>query len=139
MTAAAVAAGRGTLKVLLIEKTEFVGGTTAWSGGMVWIPANAKMHAIGIGDTLTMPYNYLTCTVPEVDNADLRRTFLSRGPEAIDYLEANTDVRLVPVEKYPDYYPERTGATIGGRVLEPLRFDGTVLGENFRTASSAVA
>jgi len=42
MTAAAVAASEG-LSVLLIEKTEFVGGTTAWSGGMVWIPANAHM------------------------------------------------------------------------------------------------
>ena len=131
MTAAAVAAAEG-LKVLLIEKTEFVGGTTAWSGGMVWIPANPKMHAIGMADTFDDALNYLASTVPESDNAELRRTYLSRGPEAIEYLEANTLVRLVPVEKYPDYYPERTGSTLGGRVLEPLRFEGTKLGENFR-------
>jgi glycine/D-amino acid oxidase-like deaminating enzyme len=49
MTAAAVAAAEG-LRVLVIEKTEFVGGTTAWSGGMVWIPANSKMKQAGIED-----------------------------------------------------------------------------------------
>ena len=130
MTAAAVAAAEG-LSVLLIEKTEFVGGTTAWSGGMVWIPVNGKMNAIGIDDTMAKATSYLACTVPEVENADLRRTFLARGPEAIAYLEDNTEVRLVPVEKYPDYYPERAGAAPGGRVLEPLRFDATVLGANF--------
>ena len=52
MTAAAVAAAEG-LSVLLIEKTEFIGGTTAWSGGMVWIPVNAKMKQAGIDDSLS--------------------------------------------------------------------------------------
>ena len=47
MTSAAVAAAEG-LRVLVIEKTAFVGGTTAWSGGMVWIPANAKMKEAGL-------------------------------------------------------------------------------------------
>jgi succinate dehydrogenase/fumarate reductase flavoprotein subunit len=130
MTAAAVAAAEG-LSVLLIEKTEFIGGTTAWSGGMVWIPVNDKMKAVGIDDTLADAASYLASTVPEKENADLRRTYLSRGPEAIAYLEAHTEVRLVPVERYPDYYPERPGATPGGRVLEPLRFNGARLGANF--------
>jgi len=130
MTAAAVAAAEG-LSVLLIEKTEFVGGTTAWSGGMVWIPVNDKMKAVGMDDTLADAAGYLASTVPETENADLRRTYLSRGPEAIAYLEAHTEVRLVPVERYPDYYPERPGAMPGGRVLEPLRFDGARLAANF--------
>jgi succinate dehydrogenase/fumarate reductase flavoprotein subunit len=130
MTAAAVAASEG-LRVLLIEKTEFVGGTTAWSGGMVWIPVNAKMKQAGIADSLPDAAGYLAATVPETDNADLRETFLARGPEAVEYLEANTEVRLQPVTAYPDYYPEKPGATAGGRVLEPVSFDGTRLGVNF--------
>jgi succinate dehydrogenase/fumarate reductase flavoprotein subunit len=130
MTAAAVAAAGG-LTVLVIEKTEFVGGTTAWSGGMVWIPANHKMKQAGIADSLSDAAEYLTRTVPEADNADLRETFLSRGPEAIDFLEANTEVRLQPVKIYPDYYPELPGSTTGGRVLEPVCFDGRELGEHF--------
>lgn len=130
MTAAAVAAAEG-LRVLMIEKTAFVGGTTAWSGGMVWIPANAKMKEAGLSDSIADAVQYLSSTVPEPANAGLRAAFLARGPEAIGYLEANTEVRLQPVTTYPDYYPERLGATSGGRVLEPIAFDGTRLGEGF--------
>jgi succinate dehydrogenase/fumarate reductase flavoprotein subunit len=131
MTAAAVAAAEG-LSVLLIEKTEFVGGTTAWSGGMVWIPVNAKMKQAGIDDSLSDAAAYLASTIPDTENADLRDAFLARGPEAVDYLEANTEVRLQPVKVYPDYYPEKPGATAGGRVLEPVSFVGARLGANFR-------
>ena len=130
MTAAAVAAAEG-LRVLVIEKTAFVGGTTAWSGGMVWIPANAKMKEAGLSDSITDAVQYLSSTVPEPANAGLRAAFLARGPEAVAYLEANTEVRLQPVKVYPDYYPERLGATSGGRVLEPVAFDGTRLGAHF--------
>jgi succinate dehydrogenase/fumarate reductase flavoprotein subunit len=130
MTAAAVAAAEG-LRVLVIEKTAFVGGTTAWSGGMVWIPANTKMKEAGLSDSVTDAVQYLSSTVPEPANAGLRAAFVARGPEAISWLEANTEVRLQPVKVYPDYYPERLGATSGGRVLEPVAFDGTRLGEGF--------
>ncbi|MGY4626240.1 glycine/D-amino acid oxidase-like deaminating enzyme [Bradyrhizobium sp. USDA 4486] len=130
MTAAAVAAAEG-LRVLVIEKTAFVGGTTAWSDGMVWIPANAKMKEAGLSDSITDAVRYLWSTVPRPANASLRAAFLARGPEAIAYLEANTQVRLQSVKAYPDYYPERLGATPGGRVLEPVAFDGTMLGRAF--------
>src|SRR6266478_3841227 len=130
MTAAAVAAAEG-LSVLVIEKTEFVGGTTAWSGGMVWIPGNAQMKQAGLNDSPSEAASYLASTVPEAENVDLRETFLARGPEAMDFLEANTEVRLQPVKTYPDYYPEKPGSTAGGRVLEPISFDGATLGANF--------
>lgn len=130
MTAAAVAAAEG-LRVLVIEKTAFVGGTTAWSDGMIWIPANAKMKEAGLSDSVTDAVRYLSSTVPEPANAGLRAAFLARGPEAVAYLQANTQVRLQPVKACPDYYPERLGATPGGRVLEPVVFDGTQLGAHF--------
>lgn len=130
MTAAAVAAAEG-LSVLLIEKTEFVGGTTAWSGGMIWIPVNTQMKQAGLPDSPSDAANYLASTVPEIENADLRETFLARGPAAIEYLEAHTELRLQPVKLYPDYYPDKPGATAGGRVLEPVSFDGARLGANF--------
>ena len=56
---------------------------------------------------------------------------MRRGPEAIDYLEAKTELRFKPVKLYPDYYPDLPGATAGGRVLEPLAFDGETLGAEF--------
>ena len=129
MTAAAVAAAEGA-SVLVVEKTEFVGGTTAWSGGMVWIPANAHMRGAGLADTVDDARQYLASTVPESANADLRDIFLARGSEAIAYLEANTELRFQPVILYPDYYPDLPGATAGGRVLEPVAFDGATLGAN---------
>jgi succinate dehydrogenase/fumarate reductase flavoprotein subunit len=130
MTAAAVAAAEGA-SVLVIEKTAFVGGTTAWSGGMVWIPANAHMDGAGLIDTPDNARRYLASTVPEPANAELRDIFLDRGSEAIAYLETSTELRFQPVKLYPDYYPELPGATAGGRVLEPVLFDGTTLGANF--------
>ena len=131
MTAAAVAAAEG-LSVLVIEKTEFVGGTTAWSGGMVWIPVNAQMKQAGLSDSpVRCGATISPAPFPKPENADLRDIFLSRGPEAIDYLEANTEVRLQPVKVYPDYYPDLPGATAGGRVLEPVTFDGAKLGTSF--------
>ena len=130
MTAAAVAAAEG-LSVLVIEKTDFVGGTMAWSGGMVWIPVNTLMKQAGLDDSLPAAASYLAGTVPESENADLRKVFLTRGPEAVEYLEAKTEVRLQPVKTYPDYYPEKPGSTAGGRVLEPISFDGAALGANF--------
>jgi glycine/D-amino acid oxidase-like deaminating enzyme len=130
MTAAAVAAAEGA-SVLVVEKTALIGGTTAWSGGMVWIPANAHMPGAGLADTPDNARQYLASTVPESANAELRDIFLQRGPEAIAYLEANTELRFQPVKLYPDYYPDLPGATAGGRVLEPVVFDGATLGGHF--------
>jgi len=131
MTAAAVAA-TGGLRVLLIEKSAQVGGTTAISGGMVWIPANAKMAEAGIADTAEQARLYLRHCVPGGFNEHLRSAFLASADAAIAYLERNTSVRLKPVVNYPDYYPDLPGATGGGRVLEPVAFDGRMLGKHFR-------
>jgi hypothetical protein len=131
MTAAAVAAAEG-LKVLLIEKSGFIGGTTAISGGMVWIPANSKMVEAGLADTAEQAQVYLQQTVRGNFNENLRSIFLASADKAIAYLERKTSVRLKPVKIYPDYYPNLPGATTGGRVLEPVPFDGRALGEHFR-------
>jgi succinate dehydrogenase/fumarate reductase flavoprotein subunit len=131
MTAAAVAAAEG-LRVLLIEKSAQVGGTTAISGGMVWIPANAKMADAGIADTVEQARLYLRRTVSGSFNEHLRSAFLASADAAIAYLDRSTSVRLKPVVDYPDYYPDLPGATSGGRVLEPVAFDGRKLGEKFR-------
>jgi FAD binding domain len=131
MTAACVAAAEG-LRAVLIEKSPFVGGTMAVSGGMVWIPANSKMTQVGVADTTEQARLYLQHIVRGSFNEELRRAFLTSGDKAIGYLEDKTLVRLRPVRVYPDYYPDLPGATTGGRVLEPVPFDGRALGEHFR-------
>jgi succinate dehydrogenase/fumarate reductase flavoprotein subunit len=130
MTAAAVAAAEG-LRVLLLEKAPVVGGTTAISGGMVWIPNNPKMTAAGRSDSRAAAEAYLAATVPGPADDPLRTAFLDHANAAIAYLETNTSVRLRSVVTYPDYYPDLPGATLGGRVLEPEPFDGRRLGADF--------
>ena len=130
LTAACVAAAEG-LAMLLLEKSPLVGGTAAVSGGMVWIPANPKMGAAGIADSVDDARRYLERCAPPARDPAAREAFLARGPEAIEYLEARTSLRLRPVLNYPDYYPELPGATLGGRVLEPVEFDAGLLGRHF--------
>ncbi len=130
MTAACVAASK-KLRVLLVEKAAQVGGTTAISGGMVWLPANGKMAEAGIADSLDDARRYLELSVPGAATSPVLGSFLIHADEALRYLESRTEVRLRPVQRYPDYYPDREGATAGGRVLEPLPFDGIELGRHF--------
>lgn len=129
LTAASVAAAEGC-SVLLLEQAEVVGGTTAISGGMVWIPANDKMAATGRADSLDAARTYLDRTVPAADRSRLE-TFLVHGNDAVRDLEARTSLRLRPVATYPDYYPDLPGATSGGRVLEPVPYDAAALGSSF--------
>ncbi len=129
LTAASVAAAEGC-SVLLLERADVVGGTTAISGGMVWIPANHKTAEANRPDSLEAARAYLAHTVPGDDRERLE-TFLARGDEAVRDLEARTALRLQPVMTYPDYYPSLPGATPGGRVLEPVPFDGRALGAAF--------
>jgi succinate dehydrogenase/fumarate reductase flavoprotein subunit len=130
LSAAAVAAAEGQ-RVLLVEGSPWVGGTTAISGGMVWVPANHLMAAAGRPDSLDAARVYLHATVPPDDDPAPLEAFITRGDEAIRYLEAHTALRLRPVMNYPDYYPDRPGATPGGRVLEPMPFDARTLGKAF--------
>ncbi|MDQ8030440.1 MAG: FAD-dependent oxidoreductase [Bordetella sp.] len=129
MTAACTAAADGA-SVLLLEQGSVVGGTTAISGGMVWIPANHKMPSCGREDSLATARQYLRQAAPDADPA-LMDAFLQHGDAAIRHLEGKTSLRLRPVVTYPDYYPHLVGATLGGRVLEPEPFEGHELGADF--------
>ena len=82
MTAAAVAAAEH-LRVLLLEKAPVVGGTTALSGGMVWIPNNPKMAAVGRSDSRAAAETYLANTIPGDADDPLRAAFLDHANEAI--------------------------------------------------------
>jgi succinate dehydrogenase/fumarate reductase flavoprotein subunit len=130
MTAAVVCAREG-LRVVVVEKTEYVGGTTAVSGGMVWVPDNHLMGAADLADSRENARAYLAATVPKDSARASLEAYLDAAPKAIRYLCENTEVRLRPVPRYPDYYPDLPGATLGGRVLEPEPFDGARLGDHF--------
>ena len=131
LAAALVAATEG-LRVCLLEKAALIGGTTAWSGGMVWAPGSGVAREAGYDDSPDAVQRYLTALVPGAEQDSRMAAFLRAAPEAVDYLASRTQVRLRPVPVYPDYYPELDGATDGGRVLEPEPFDATVLGDDLK-------
>jgi len=129
MSAALFAALRGA-KTLLVEKTEFVGGTSAFSAGSLWIP-NTR-HAPDASDNPGNVERYLQQIVGNRADASLRASFLQAGPEAIEILERDTEVKLRAYARHPDYRSELDGAALAGRALEPLPFDGRLLGDAFR-------
>ncbi|CAN5645853.1 FAD-dependent oxidoreductase [soil metagenome] len=129
--AAALFAALNGQKVLLLESTSLVGGTTALSAGSVWIPGTRHAASVASGshaDTLAEAVRYLDAAVGRHSDPALRQAFLTQGPEAIDVLETRTEVRFRPYPRHPDYLAALPGATLAGRVLEPLPFDGRLLG-----------
>jgi hypothetical protein len=114
--------------VLLVEHTEFVGGTSAWSGGTTWIPGSAHSASVNPSDTVAQAARYLDLAVGDRADPALRRSFLQHGPEALAFIEANSTLAYRAYPKHPDYISELEGSTLNGRALEPLPFDGRLLG-----------
>lgn len=115
--------------VVILEKSDRVGGTTAVSGGVVWIPNNPKMAAAGVPDSRAEALTYLTRIADGRSEADLVERFLDVGPDLITWLEANTPLRFSALSRYPDYHPEFPGGKPGGRSMETGLFDTKLLGE----------
>ncbi len=130
MTAALVSAIEG-MRTLLIEKSDQIGGTTAYSSGTVWIPNNPQQRGLGITADAEAALEYLDALVGGRADRALREAFIAAGPEMLQYLERHTDVRFQVYRYQPDYRQELPGATEGGRSLEPLPFDGRTLGKDF--------
>jgi len=130
MTAALTGAIEG-LRVLLVESSRRIGGTTARSSGTVWIPDNPHMRRAGLKNDAAPARTYLEALAGEHADPALIDAFLREGPRMVEYLEQHADVRFQPYRDYPDYRQELPGAGSGGRPLEPLAFDGRRLGANF--------
>jgi hypothetical protein len=130
--AAALFAALDDASVLLVEHTEVVGGTTALSAGTTWIPGTHHAATVNPSDTLEAAAQYLTNAIGERSPAALRQAFLDKGCEAIAMLESKSEVKFRPCLKHPDYISDLAGSTLNGRALEPLPFDGRLLGEYFK-------
>jgi succinate dehydrogenase/fumarate reductase flavoprotein subunit len=128
--AAAITARLGGLKVLIIEKSSQYGGTSAVSGGAMWVPNNPKMRAAGMDDSLEAAYQYVEGLAGEHFKPELVRTFLEKGPEMVSYFEANTEMRFQHRDYSPDYQSDKPGAAMGGRTLDAALYDGRLLGKD---------
>ncbi len=130
MTTAICAHDRGGTP-LVIEKTALFGGSSAMSGGSLWIPNNHLMAAAGVADSPADAYRYLQHitggTVPETK---LQR-YVDTAPEMLRYLSERGRLRMQSMLTYTDYYPESPGGKPGGRSVEPEHFDARLLGDEF--------
>src|SRR5438552_3540456 len=130
MTAAFVAATE-RLRVLLLEKTSQVGGTTSRSAGTAWVPGNFTMSDDAARADIDAARVYLDTLVATRSRRELREQFLRHGPAMLRYLLEHSAVRFQPCPRHMDYYPDLPGSALGGRPVEVAVFDGRVLGERF--------
>lgn len=131
MAAANTASIEG-LSVLVLEKTDRIGGSTAVSGGVVWVPANAQAAALGHPDTTEQAMTYLAGIVGQATPRSLQESFVRGAAAMLDYMDKHGVVKLAARAHAPDYYPDNPGATMGGRAMDPVAFDGRQLGARFR-------
>jgi len=128
LTAALSAAQNGS-RVLLAERSRHIGGTSAYSGGLLWIPLNKYMRDKGIEDSLPDARQYLTAFGLSRVPSSLVESYLDAGPRMLDFVESVTPVRFTCDTSIPDYREEVPGWRAGGRALEPLPVPGGVLGD----------
>jgi 3-oxosteroid 1-dehydrogenase len=133
MTAALCTYEMGSKDVLLIEKSNLFGGTSAISGGGVWIPGNRYAKAAGAEDSAEKAKTYLRQLITEEQVPEYQiDAYLENGPKMVDFLHEHTRVRYVTLEHYPDYYTNLDGAMHGHRSMEPETINANELGEEWR-------
>ncbi len=126
---AAILASDGGAEVALLERADVVGGTTALSGGVLWVPNNHHMAEAGIEDSREDALAYLDSLSLGMMDGELVATLVDTGPEMLRYMEENTPVSLHVFEGYPDYHPENPGGKPeGGRSLDNDLFPFEELG-----------
>jgi 3-oxosteroid 1-dehydrogenase len=129
MVAALTASAAGAT-ALVLEKQALVGGSTAMSGGIVWVPDNPVMRAAGIPDSYEDAMAHFEEVVGDVGPAssfERRHAFLTAGPAMVSFLQER-GVRFVHCPGYSDYYSNAKGGSDIGRGIEPIPYDGRVLG-----------
>ncbi len=125
--AAAVTAAHHGQQVIVAEKASQLGGTSAWSGGWLWIPRNPLAIAEGIVETDDAPERYLRGQTHVSELDPRQRAFLHHGPEMVAFFQQHTAVQFQCGSRMPDMR-EGDGSTRGGRSLCALPYDGRLLG-----------
>jgi 3-oxosteroid 1-dehydrogenase len=127
MAAALAAAERG-LTVLIVEKSAYVGGSTARSGGALWLPASPILDENGAGDTMSRASTYLESVVAGTAPPPRSAEFLAHLTETVAMLRRTTPLRFMWARDYSDYHPEHPGGSAAGRTCECKPFNSSVLG-----------
>lgn len=130
LTAAVVAATLG-LEVMVVEKATVLGGTTALSEGMIWIPCNGPARARGIADSPEDALEYIAQAAGNAFERERAARFVEAAPEMLDFVTEHSHARFTLAAGSCDYHPELPGACLGGRAFDPDPYDGRRLGADF--------
>jgi succinate dehydrogenase/fumarate reductase flavoprotein subunit len=130
--AAALAAHELGLSVLIVEKSSHVGGSTARSGGALWLPAGPVLSEAGANDTAERAATYLDSVVAGSAPRQRSDGFLAHLTATVEMLRRTTGLRLFWAREYSDYHPEEPGGSAAGRTCECRPLDTSILGE-YRT------
>lgn len=123
----AITAKKNGLDVLVVEKEPVFGGTTAFSGGVLWIPLSPHAKAAGHPDTREAAIRYMKAETGRWYDAPAVEAFLDKGPEMVAFFERETEVKFIPT-LYPDYHPHVDGGVDIGRSILAAPFDIRALG-----------
>ena len=129
---AAITAAHGGLKVIIAEKEATFGGTTARSGGWLWIPGTSLARGWGIVESADQARTYLRHEAGNAFDAARVDAFLSAGPEAVDFFSSHTPLQFDMPLVFPDYHAEAPGGAQGGRSMVTRPFDGRELGPHIK-------
>ena len=127
LTAALAAAHRG-LRVVVIEKAGTFGGSTARSGGGIWVPGNEVLRRAGVADTAEQARAYLAHVAGNGVAPARQQALLAHGPAMVSFVRQHTPLEFAWVPGYADYYPEAPGGLATGRSIEPVPLNARVLG-----------
>ncbi len=125
---AAVTAAHLDLKVIVVEKDPQFGGTTAWSGGWMWLPRNPLAVKAGIHEPIEEPLAYLRHELGERFDEARARAFLEAAPRMVEFFRSKTALQFIDGNAIPDFHGRTPHAATGGRSLCAAPFDGRRLG-----------
>ncbi len=138
LTAAVAAHIEGCKNVLVVEKSESYGGTSAMSGGGIWIPNSHYARAEGVNDSAEEALKYLKSVIGDEVSEERMRAYVEKAPEMLQYMHNNSHIRFESVP-YSDYYPEMPGGKEGHRTHQPLPMSARHLKQHFKSLREPAA
>jgi succinate dehydrogenase/fumarate reductase flavoprotein subunit len=114
--------------VLVVEKAPKVGGTTAVSGGGLWLPNSRPVVEAAGRQPTEQAEAYIRRVAGDRVSDDLIETFVDLAPDVVEFMEAETNLEF-QFAGYPDYHTDWEEASDDGNMIEPTLFDGSRLGD----------
>ena len=136
---AAVTAAHLGLKVIVVEKDPQYGGTTAWSGGWMWVPRNPLAVEAGLLERIEKPLSYLRRELGEKFDESRALAFLNNGPRMVEFFRRHTALQFIDGNAIPDFHGHTPDAALGGRSICAAPFDARQLGDRLHDLKPPLA